>query len=119
MVIGEQIWVYHDRETDPNNLMTCRNPYAHVFIYVGWRQLEGQIKHEVVHVKKDNLGGLMKATIARESVLDAIQPRQHVFLGHRLDTGQFAGNVRDQIAKRALACVDPGKKKIVFDYDHR
>ena len=119
MVKGEQIWVYHDGETDPNNLMACRNPYAHVLIYVGWRQVEGQIKHEVVHVKKDNLGGLMKATIARESVLDAIQPHQHVFLGHRLDTCQFAGNVRDQIAKRALACVDPGKKKIVFDYDHR
>ena len=87
--------VYHDGETDPTNIIACKNPYAHVLIYVGWRQVGGKIKHEVVLVKKDNLGGLMKATIAQKDVLDAIQPHQQVFLGHRLDTCQFAGNVRD------------------------
>jgi len=119
MVRGEQLWVYHDGGTDPSNIMARKKIYAHVLIYVEPRQVEGKTQHEVVHVKKDNLGGLMKATIARENVLDAIKPHNHVFLGHKIDTCQFAGNVRDQIAKRALACVDTNKGKIVFNYDNR
>merc|ERR1719150_928209 len=43
---GEQIWIYHDAETNPCNPVACINPYAHVVIYVG--STEGI--HEVVHI---------------------------------------------------------------------
>ena len=52
-------------ETDSSNIVARTNPYAHVLIYVGPRMVEGKTQHEGVHVKKDNLGGLMKATIGQ------------------------------------------------------
>ena len=61
--------------------------------------------------------------------MSVIQPHEKVFLGHKINKVQnydhysilvqvqYAGNIREKIAQRALACcVEPG---IVFDYDHR
>ena len=57
---GEQIWIYHDSETNPCNPVACMNPYAHVVIYIG---KAGDI-HEVVHISTAPLTrGLMKAKI--------------------------------------------------------
>ena len=30
---GEQIWIYHDSETNPCNPVACLNKYAHCVIY--------------------------------------------------------------------------------------
>ena len=109
---GEQIWIYRDRETDPINPIALVNPYAHVMIYVG--QNKDNV-HEVVHVviKK----GLSRATIARQPVMEAIKPTDHIFLGHKIDSVQFAANIREKIAERAIVCAR--QPRIVFDYDHR
>ena len=115
--IGEQIWVYHDKETDPANPIAHVNPYAHVMVYVGPREEQGVVVHEVVHVGKDSMRGFSKATIKRENVLTAIKPHNQVFLGHKIDSVQFSGNIRQKIAERAIACANP--PKIVFNYDHR
>ena len=115
--VGEQIWVYHDKETDPANPIARVNPYAHVMVYVGPREDQGVVVHEVVHVGKDSMIGFSKATIRRENVLTAIKPHDHVFLGHKIDSVQFSGNIRQKIAARALACANP--PKIVFNYDYR
>ena len=40
-----------------------------------------------------------------------------VFLGHKIEGCQFAGNVREKIVERALKCAK--KPSIVFDYDYR
>ena len=114
---GEQIWIYHDRSTDPLNLVAATNKYSHCVVYVGPTIEEGNIVHYVVHVKITM--GVSKATIAKEDIMDVIKPNQLVFLGHRLERFQFAGNMRDKIVDRALACVDPAKPAIVFDYDHK
>ena len=115
--IGEQIWVYHDKETDPANAIARVNPYAHVMVYVGPREEQGIVVHEVVHVGKDSMRGFSKATIKRENVQTAIKPHNQVFLGHKIDSVQFSGNIRQKIAARAIACANP--PKIVFNYDHR
>ena len=115
--IGEQIWVYHDKETDPANPIAQVNPYAHVMVYVGPREKKGEVIHEVVHVGKDSMRGCSKATIKRENVFTAIKPHNHVFLGHKIDRVQFSGNIRQRIAERAIACASA--PKIVFNYDHR
>ena len=47
----------------------------------------------------------------------AIKPNQMVFLGHKIEGCQFAANVREKIAERALKCAE--KPSIVFDYDYR
>ena len=120
MEVGEQIWIYHDGETNPWNPVAVRNPYAHVVIYVGASSCiekgRNHIVHEVVHVTKDSWRGVMKATIARENIEKVIKHNDQVFLGHQIDGRQFAGNIRKKIAERAIACLDP---KIVFNYDHR
>ena len=113
---GEQLWIHHDRETDPWNMAARINPYAHCVIYVGSRTVDGQEVHEVVHVNKASTKGLLKATITRQDVLTVIKPHNKVFLGHRLEDCQFAGNVHDQIIARALKCVE---SPIIFDYDHK
>jgi hypothetical protein len=117
--LGEQIWIRHTRDTDPNNPIARMNPYAHVVVYVGSRWLEGREVHEVVHVDEDYRSAFAMAYIARVDVDKVIKLDNTVFLGHKLQTCQFAGNLRDKIAERALACVDPKKKDIVFDYNHR
>ena len=115
--IGEQIWVYRDKETDPGNPIAHVNPYAHVMVYVGSRVEQDTVVHEVVHVGKDSMRGFSKATIKRENVFTAIKPHDQVFLGHKIDSVQFSGNIRQKIAERAIACANP--PKIVFNYDHR
>ena len=133
---GHQIWVYHDIQTDPWNLVARMNKYAHVAIYAGLRKVEGMEEateiHEIVHVSKSSVAkGLMKAKIRREEVLrvikspdkeaivryGAIKPNQMVFLGHKIEGCQFAANVRERIVERALKCAE--KPSIVFDYDYR
>ena len=32
---GEQIWIYHDSQTNPCNPIACINSYAHVVVYTG------------------------------------------------------------------------------------
>ena len=113
---GEQLWIHHDRETDGGNLAARINPYAHCVIYVGSRTIDGKEVHEVVHVNKAWTKGLLKATISRQDVLTVIKPNNKVFLGHRLENCQLAGNVHKQIVARALKCVEI---PIIFDYDYR
>ena len=111
---GEQIWIYHDSETNPWNLMARLNPYAHVVVFVG--QTNGI--HEVVHIGSAFLTkGLMKAKIRKQNVLDVIKPRDYVFLGHKIPNCQVSANVRQEIVKRALKCTE--KPSIVFDYHYR
>jgi hypothetical protein len=59
------------------------------------------------------------AYIARVDMDKVIKLDNTVFLGHKVQTRLFAGNFRDEIAERVLVCVDPEKKDIVFDYNHR
>ena len=74
MEVGQQIWIFHDGETDRWNCMANVNPYAHVVVYVGSRHEkdrhgETRIVHEVVHVSKSwKCCTLMKAEICREDV---------------------------------------------------
>ena len=115
--VGEQIWIHHDAESDPLNPVARINPYAHVVVYVGQTEVAGEKIHEVVHVSKKSMSGFAKASIVREDVMKAIRPHEQVFLGHKISKVQYAGNLREKIAERALACCrEPG---IVFDYDHR
>ena len=133
---GHQIWIYHDSQTDPCNLVARMNKYAHVVIYTGLQEAvngnETTEIHEVVHVSKSSIAkGVMKATIRRQEVLrvtkstdgeaviryGAIKPNQMVFLGHKIEGCQFAANVREKIVERALKCAE--KPSIVFDYDYR
>ena len=77
----------------------------------------GERVHEVVHVSKANLRGIVMGKIVRANIFDVIKPSDQVFIGHKVESCQFAGNLRERIAKRAIACAD--KPTIVFDYDHR
>ena len=117
---GAQIWIYHDKETDWWNPVARWNPYSHCVVYIG----ETNKVHEVVHVYKAWSRfwfrfGLFKGTIKRMNVKDVIKPNQSVFLGHKIEGCQFAGNVNEKIAERAKKCTDPTKGRIIFDYDHR
>ena len=116
---GAQIWIYHDKDTDPWNPVARWNPYSHCVVYVG----EKDGVHEVVHVYKAWSAvlrfGLIKGTIKRMDIEEVIKPNQLVFLGHKIEGCQFAGNVLEKIAERAKKCTDPTKDKILFDYDHR
>ena len=79
MEVGQQIWIFHDGETDRWNCMANVNPYAHVVVFVGSRQEkdrqgETRIVHEVVHVSKSwKCCTLMKAEICREDVIKVRQ----------------------------------------------
>ena len=90
---GEQLWIHHDRETDPWNMAARVNPYAHCVIYVGSRTIDGKEVHEVVHVAKASMKGLLKATITRQDVLTVIKPNNKVFLGRFViaDGGSASG----------------------------
>ena len=116
---GAQIWIYHDKDTDPWNPVARWNPYSHCVVYVG----EKDGVHEVVHVYKAWSAvlrfGLIKGTIKRMDIEEVIKPNQLVFLGHKIEGCQFAGNVLEKIAERAKKCTDPAKDRILFDYDHR
>ena len=114
---GTQIWIYHDGATNPWNPVARSNPYAHVVVYVGAQNKGGKTIHEVVHVAKDSLQGLVVAGISRVDVMSVIKPKDLVFLGHKIKSCQFSGNVREKIAERAIACAE--KPKILFAYDHR
>ena len=131
---GEQIWVYHDRQTDPCNPVARVNPYAHCLIYIGAKTEDTTEIHEVVHTDMASLAeGPLKATIRRQTVLkvigakstgsmpvikfDAIKASDHVFLGHEIESCQFAANIRQKIVDRALRCAE--KPSLIFDYDYR
>ena len=105
----------HDKTTDPWNPVTWCNPYSHVVIYIG--QKEGV--HEVVHVAKANSHCLVMGKIVKEDIFDVIKPDEQVFLGHTHGSCRLIANLREKIAKRAKACVDPDRPTIIFDYDHR
>ena len=87
--IGEQIWIHHDPTSDPFNLVAQMKPYAHVVVYVGPTEINGEVIHEVVHVsKKKMLCGFAKASIVREDVMKVIKPHEQVFLGHKINKVQ-------------------------------
>ena len=111
---GAQIWVYHDGQSNPCNLVARWNAYAHVVIYIG----EERGTHEVVHISKASwTRGLMKAKIRRQPVDDVIKPGDQVILGHRIPECQVSANLRDEIVRRAKKCTE--KPSIVFDYHYR
>ena len=111
---GEQIWIYHDSETNPCNPVACLNKYAHVVIYVG----KTEHIHEVVHISTAPITrGLMKAKIRRQNIMEVIKPRDQIFLGHRIPDCVVSANLQDEIVRRALKCTE--KPSIVFDYHYR
>ena len=111
---GEQVWIFHDSETNPCNPVAIFNTYAHVVIYIGAHHGV----HEVVHIGSAFLTkGLMKAKIRRQNVLDVIKPRDQVFLGHKIPRCAVSANLREKIVERALECTK--KPSIVFDYHYR
>ena len=67
--VGDQIWIYRDRRSNPCNPVAVMMPYAHVAVYVG--EEDGQKK--VVHVTKASVG-IMTATIKKVSVNNVINP---------------------------------------------
>ena len=108
---GEQIWIYHDRVTNPWNLVARFNPYAHVVVYVG--------NNQVVHVSwAPSRKGLMKAKIRKQNISDVIKDHEQVIMGHKIRRCQYTANLREEIAARAMKCA--GKHpSILFDYNHR
>ena len=111
---GEQVWVYHDRTTNPCNPVARFNTYAHVVIYIGAH--DGV--HEVVHIGTASITrGLMKAKIRRQNMMDVIKPTDQVFLGHKIPRCEVSANLREKIVERALKCTE--KPSIVFDYHYR
>ena len=69
--VGDQIWIYRDRRSNPCNPVAVLMPYAHVAVYVG--EEDGQKK--VVHVTKSSImNGIMTATIKKVSVNNVINP---------------------------------------------
>ena len=122
---GSQVWIYHDDVINPN-LVARLNRYSHVVVYVGPRKdrngervldRNGEEIHDVVHVAKSNWRGLVVAGISKVDIKSVIKANDMVFLGHKLKACQFAGNVREKIAERAIACAE--KPKLLFAYDHR
>ena len=103
---GSQIWVFHNGQTDFWNPVAQMNRYSHVVVYVGSRRIDGQTVREFVHAAKDSMRGTMKAKITRDDIDNVIKTNDQVFLGHKVANFQFAGNLREKIAERALACVD-------------
>ena len=102
------------------------NRYSHVVVYVGRREdkngkrvvdRNGEEIHDVVHVAKSNWRGIVVAGITKVDINTVVKPNDKVFLGHKLKKCQFAGNVRQKIAERAIACAE--KPKLLFAYDHR
>ena len=109
-----------------SNLVAKINRYSHVVVYVGAREdrngervldRNGDEIHDVVHVSKSNWRGLVVAGISKVDINLVIKPNDVVFLGHKLKACQFAGNVRQKIAERAVACAE--KPELLFAYDHR
>jgi len=108
------------------------NPYAHCLIYIGHRKEGKKEIHEVVHTAMASIGsGVLKATIRREPVLivkskpgtlttvkfGPIKADDHVFLGHKLVSCQFAANIHKMIVDRAVKCSE--EPSLVFDYDYK
>ena len=111
---GEQIWIFHDHQTNPCNPVARFNKYAHVVIFIG----ETNGVHEVVHISSASwTRGPMKAKIRRQNVLEVIKPRDQVFLGHKIPNCEMSANLRKEIVTRAKKCA--AKPSIVFDYHYR
>ena len=111
---GEQIWIFHDHQTNPCNPVARFNKYAHVVIFIG----ETNGVHEVVHISSASwTRGPMKAKIRRQNVLEVIKPRDQVFLGHKIPNCEMSANLRKEIVTRANKCA--AKPSIVFDYHYR
>ena len=69
--VGDQIWIYRDRSSNPCNPVAFLMPYAHVAVFVGIE--DGQKK--VVHVTKASfLDGIMTATIKKDPISNVINP---------------------------------------------
>jgi len=127
---GEQIWVFHDTEINPNAIAKIM-AYSHCLVYIGSKKGEdgeeildsdGRQIHEVVHATFAGISKLVRSTgvvdkIARVNVMSAIKPNDMVFLGHRIKECQYSANARKMIVERAIACAE--KPHILFDYDHR
>ena len=111
---GEQIWIFHDRQENPCNLVARYNKYAHVVVYIG--ATNGI--HEVVHISIASwTRGPMKAKIRRQNVLEVIGPGDKVFLGHKIPSCEMSANLREEIVIRAKKCA--AKPSLVFDYHYR
>ena len=69
--VGDQIWIYRDRSSNPCNPVAVLMPYAHVAVFVGLEH--GQ--RMVVHVTKAPImDGIMTATIKKDSINAVINP---------------------------------------------
>ena len=69
--VGDQIWIYRDRSSNPCNPVSALMPYAHVAVFVGLE--DGQKK--VIHVTKASIcDGIMTATIKKDSIDTVIHP---------------------------------------------
>ena len=69
--VGDQIWIYRDRSSNPCNPVSVLMPYAHVAVFVGLE--DGQKK--VIHVTKASIcDGIMTATIKKDSIDTGIHP---------------------------------------------
>ena len=65
--IGDQIWIYRDRRTNPCNPVAVLMPYAHVAVFVG--------DDKVVHVTKAPCStGILTATIKKVPIDQVIKP---------------------------------------------
>lgn len=99
--IGDQIWLYRNRK---QNCISKIMPYAHVVIFVG--------NNKIVHVTPSKCG-CCKGIIRKQNMKEVIKDEDETFLGHNIPGSQHSINIRDEIAKRAEACVG-----IKFNYDH-
>ena len=72
MKVGDQLWIYRDRRTNPCNPVAVIMPYAHVAVYVGVERGE----KKVVHVERASicLNGIITATIKKVDLNRVIKP---------------------------------------------
>ena len=67
--VGDQIWIYRDRRSNPCNPVVLLMPYVHLAVFVGIE--DG--KKKVVHVTKASfLYGINTATIRKDSISNVI-----------------------------------------------
>merc|ERR1711934_919073 len=61
-------------------------------------------------------GGLMMGTIKKVPIGRVIKDDDQVFLGHQISAMDHSMNIRELIAKRALACAE---RPLLFDYNQK
>ena len=69
--IGDQIWIYRDRRTNPCNPVAVMMPYAHVAVYVGVEHGEKKVVHVSIC-----LNGFITATIKKVNLDSVINPEE-------------------------------------------